>query len=316
MELLAFSPSDDGEDMDVLEYEDADSELVDEDMRSTTASIENMEDDATVSVEDMDDAASSSAEGMSDTASSSVEDMDDADSAEEDIATRDDEDQDSDSSLEYESNGDEAGPLSITTVAVHEKMKYMSVGFYDTEEMAERSLHQLNQFDYSYKTRYVLTFRVGKEFECHSHNGCHHRIKIVTHQAGEMVDCGGISVERSEKLGPAQPIKDAEVTFLSLQQVTVDRRALAQMNPLIPRSKWRFDEKNISIGSDGENMMTSRYSGVVTQLEEAATYRILGVWYMPRPTNLVVINATNQIDDGECARHVYPSSVWFGERLI
>ncbi|KAG2773508.1 hypothetical protein Pcac1_g15637 [Phytophthora cactorum] len=197
MELLAFSPSDDGEDMDVLEYEDADSELVDEDMRSTTASIENMEDDATVSVEDMDDAASSSAEGMSDTASSSVEDMDDADSAEEDIATRDDEDQDSDSSLEYESNGDEAGPLSITTVAVHEKMKYMSVGFYDTEEMAERSLHQLNQFDYSYKTRYVLTFRVGKEFECHSHNGCHHRIKIVTHQAGEMVDCGGISVERS-----------------------------------------------------------------------------------------------------------------------
>ncbi|KAG3140604.1 hypothetical protein PI126_g15922 [Phytophthora idaei] len=58
-------------------------------------------------------------------------------------------------------------------------------------------------------------------------------------------------------------------------------------------------------------MMTSRYSGVVTQLEEAATYRILGVWYMPRPTNLVVKNATNQIDDGECARHVYPSSVWF-----
>ncbi|KAG6941812.1 hypothetical protein JG687_00019426, partial [Phytophthora cactorum] len=45
-----------------------------------------------------------------------------------------------------------------------------------------------------------------------------------------------------EKLGPAQPIKDAEVTFLSLQQVTVDRRALAQMNLLIPRSKWRFDE--------------------------------------------------------------------------
>ncbi|KAF1772125.1 hypothetical protein GQ600_27278 [Phytophthora cactorum] len=41
---------------------------------------------------------------------------------------------------------------------------------------------------------------------------------------------------------PAQPINDSEVTFLSLQQVTVDRRALAQMNPLIPRSNWRFDE--------------------------------------------------------------------------
>ncbi|KAG3025283.1 hypothetical protein PC128_g3886 [Phytophthora cactorum] len=33
MELLAFSPSDDGENTDVLEYEDADSELADEDMR-------------------------------------------------------------------------------------------------------------------------------------------------------------------------------------------------------------------------------------------------------------------------------------------
>ncbi|KAG3076768.1 hypothetical protein PI124_g19246 [Phytophthora idaei] len=97
MELLAFSPSDDGEDTDVLEFEDADSELADEDMRGTTASIGNMEDDVTVSVEDIDDAAFSSAEGMSDAGSSSVEDMDDAASAEEDIAARDDEDQDSDS---------------------------------------------------------------------------------------------------------------------------------------------------------------------------------------------------------------------------
>ncbi|KAG3091921.1 hypothetical protein PC121_g3714 [Phytophthora cactorum] len=117
-----------------------------------------MEDDVTVSVEDIDDAASSSAEGMSDAAS-----------AEEDIAARDDEDQDSDSSLEYESNVDEAGPLTINTVVIHEKMKYMSVSFYDTDEMAERFLHQLNQIVYSYKTRYVSTFRVGKEFECHSH---------------------------------------------------------------------------------------------------------------------------------------------------
>ncbi|KAG6953991.1 hypothetical protein JG687_00012069, partial [Phytophthora cactorum] len=123
----------DGEDTGVLEYEDADSELADEDLRSTTASIENIGDDATVFVENMDDAAS----------------------AEEDIAARNDEDQNSDSSLEYESNGDEAGPLIITTIVFHEKMKYISVGFYDMKEMAERSLHQLNQFVYSYKTRYV-----------------------------------------------------------------------------------------------------------------------------------------------------------------
>ncbi|RAW24976.1 hypothetical protein PC110_g18604 [Phytophthora cactorum] len=58
--LLAFAPSDDGEATDAPEYEDADSGLVDEDMRSTAASIENMTDDATVSVEDMDDTVSSS----------------------------------------------------------------------------------------------------------------------------------------------------------------------------------------------------------------------------------------------------------------
>ncbi|KAG6942805.1 hypothetical protein JG688_00017918 [Phytophthora aleatoria] len=96
------------------------------------------------------------------------------------------EDPDSDSSLEYESNGDDAGPLSITTVVIQEKMKCLIVGFYDTEEMANRCRHQLNQFVYSYKMRYASTFRVGKEFECRSHNGYHHRIKLVTHQAGDM----------------------------------------------------------------------------------------------------------------------------------
>ncbi|KAF1775913.1 hypothetical protein GQ600_13464 [Phytophthora cactorum] len=40
----------------------------------------------------------------------------------------------------------------------------------------------------------------------------------------------------TRETGPAQPINDPDVTFLSLQQVTVDRRALAQMIPLIPRS--------------------------------------------------------------------------------
>ncbi|KAG6942804.1 hypothetical protein JG688_00017917 [Phytophthora aleatoria] len=55
MGLLAFSQNDDGEDADVLEYEDADIELADEDMRSTIASVENMDGDATISVEDMDD---------------------------------------------------------------------------------------------------------------------------------------------------------------------------------------------------------------------------------------------------------------------
>ncbi|OWZ13155.1 hypothetical protein PHMEG_00013581 [Phytophthora megakarya] len=38
------------------------------------------------------------------------------------------------------------------------------------------------------------------------------------------------------KLGRPEPIQDAEVIFLYLHQVKVDRRAL------IPRAKWRFED--------------------------------------------------------------------------
>ncbi|RAW36545.1 hypothetical protein PC110_g7188 [Phytophthora cactorum] len=141
-------------DTGVLEYEDADSELADEDLRSTTASIENIGDDATVFVENMDDAASAE-EDIAARSNCVVSYISNIDSYISGMFATDDEDQDSDSSLEYESNGDEADPLIITTIVFHEKMKYISVGFYDMKEMAERSLHQLNQFVYSYKTRYV-----------------------------------------------------------------------------------------------------------------------------------------------------------------
>ncbi|KAG3003588.1 hypothetical protein PC120_g19050 [Phytophthora cactorum] len=134
MELLAFSPSDDGEDTDVLEYEDADSELADEDMRSTISSVENMDDDATISVEDMDDEL-----------------------------------------------------LPRRTLLLE------TVGVYKWNDLVLDTYSDLDR---------------GSTW----------------------------------KLGPAQPIPDAKVTFLSLRQVTVVRRALAQMNPLIPRSKLRFDD--------------------------------------------------------------------------
>ncbi|ETN04708.1 hypothetical protein PPTG_14512 [Phytophthora nicotianae INRA-310] len=73
---------------------------------------------------------------------------------------------------------------------------------------------------------------------------------MVLPMAAENLSAASVTVERTErfknsllgKLGPSQPINEAEITFLSLQQVTLDRRALMQMNPLIPRSKWCFDE--------------------------------------------------------------------------
>ncbi|ETP39415.1 hypothetical protein F442_13127 [Phytophthora nicotianae P10297] len=93
--------------------------------------------------------------------------------------------QDSDSSLVYENAADGTGLFSIPTVANQNKVQYISVGNFDTEEMGERSLDQLNHSIYSYKTRYMSTFRVGKAFERRLHKGCHQRIKLISHHAGE-----------------------------------------------------------------------------------------------------------------------------------
>ncbi|ETK79753.1 hypothetical protein F441_14665, partial [Phytophthora nicotianae CJ01A1] len=59
MKLLVFSPSDDGEETDVLEYEHDASESENEHMLSATVSAEDLDDDYTTdSVEDMDVAPS------------------------------------------------------------------------------------------------------------------------------------------------------------------------------------------------------------------------------------------------------------------
>ncbi|ETP53803.1 hypothetical protein F442_01323 [Phytophthora nicotianae P10297] len=185
MELLIFSPSDDGEETDVLEYAHDASEPENEDMLSATVSVEDLDDDYTTdSVENM-DVAPSADDNTSTTDNGTAHSAFYSNSGSSGVVATVDGDQDSDSSLEYENAADGTGPFSISTVAIHNKVQYTSVGYYDTKETAQRSLHQLNQFVYSCKTRYVSTFRVGKEFECRSHKDCHHRIKLITHQAGE-----------------------------------------------------------------------------------------------------------------------------------
>ncbi|ETL34969.1 hypothetical protein L917_12691 [Phytophthora nicotianae] len=47
MELLVFSPSDDGEETDVLEYADDATKSENEDMLSGTVSVEDLDDDYT-----------------------------------------------------------------------------------------------------------------------------------------------------------------------------------------------------------------------------------------------------------------------------
>jgi hypothetical protein len=79
---------------------------------------------------------------------------------------------DSDSSLEYENFGDCVNQATIVSEEGEHEARYTSVSFFDTEAEAEQVLHRLNEFVYSYKTRYISRFRVGKEFSCRSHNGC------------------------------------------------------------------------------------------------------------------------------------------------
>ncbi|ETL88304.1 hypothetical protein L917_12612 [Phytophthora nicotianae] len=162
MELLAFSPSDD----------------------YTTDSVEDMDVAATGSGEDM-DVAPSADENTSTTDNGTACSALYSNSGSSGVVAAVDGGQDSVSFLEYENAAGGTGPFSISGVAIQNKVQYISVGNYDTEEMAERSLDQLNHFVYNYKTQYVSMFQVGKEFECRSHKGCHHRIKLTTHQAGE-----------------------------------------------------------------------------------------------------------------------------------
>ncbi|ETP11367.1 hypothetical protein F441_13123 [Phytophthora nicotianae CJ01A1] len=155
-------------------------------MLSATVSVEDLDDDYTTdSVEDI-NVASFAYENTSTTDNGTACSALYSNSGSSGVVAAADGGQDSDSSLVYENAADGTGPFSISTVAIHNRVQYISVGYYDTKKMAERSLDQLNHFVYSYKTRYVSTFRVGKEFECRSHKDCHHRIKLITHQAGEV----------------------------------------------------------------------------------------------------------------------------------
>ncbi|KAF4046889.1 hypothetical protein GN244_ATG00612 [Phytophthora infestans] len=94
--------------------------------------------------------------------------------------TGDDEEQDSESSLNYGIDSDEEDALSMNTVLWLKYRYTLVLG------ISEKNLHRLNEFVYTHKTRYISTFRVGKEYLCRSHQDCHHSIKLITHHAGEL----------------------------------------------------------------------------------------------------------------------------------
>eukprot|EP00644_Phytophthora_capsici_P018186 jgi/Phyca11/113783/e_gw1.25.217.1 len=50
---------------------------------------------------------------------------------------------------------------------------------------ADRALHGFNRFVYTYRTRYLSPFVLGKVYQCRSHIGCDHRLKLATHRVDE-----------------------------------------------------------------------------------------------------------------------------------
>ncbi|KAK1928832.1 hypothetical protein P3T76_015621 [Phytophthora citrophthora] len=93
------------------------------------------------------------------------------------------EDSDSDEcSLDF---GNDSGDTSDHAIVATEKSIYTSSGYYTTQTEAEQSIHGLNRFVYTYQTRYLSPFVLGKVYQCRSHFGCDHRIKLAIHRANE-----------------------------------------------------------------------------------------------------------------------------------
>jgi hypothetical protein len=75
------------------------------------------------------------------------------------------------------------------------------------------------------------------------------------------------------------------------------------MNVLCPT----WNDKLISIASDGENTMTGRTGGVVTLLERQCTNPVLRVWCVPHQLDLVVKTATVGVDMASSTRRLMRS---------
>ncbi|KAF1789587.1 hypothetical protein GQ600_472 [Phytophthora cactorum] len=65
------------------------------------------------------------------------------------------------------------------------KATYRSISFYNTLSEAEQALHGFNRFVYTYRTRYMSSFVLRKVYQCRSHFGCVHTLKLATHRVDE-----------------------------------------------------------------------------------------------------------------------------------
>ncbi|KAG1690606.1 hypothetical protein DVH05_027957 [Phytophthora capsici] len=94
----------------------------------------------------------------------------------------------SDISLDFGSDSEDVGVgtgVQIQTEAAPPKEIYKSIGFYNSMDEADQALHCFNRFVYTYRTRYLSPFVLGKVYQCRSHIGCDHRLKLATHRVDE-----------------------------------------------------------------------------------------------------------------------------------
>jgi hypothetical protein len=70
-----------------------------------------------------------------------------------------------------------------------------------------------------------------------------------------------------------------------------------------------WNDKLISIASDGENTMTGRTGGGVILLERQCTNPVLRVWCVPHQLDLVIKTTTVGVDDGEFYKAAHAFSV-------
>ncbi|KAE9015479.1 hypothetical protein PR003_g15122 [Phytophthora rubi] len=130
MEAFDLTASDDNEATEVLEYEVDDSEPTDEDIHSSTASVEDMDDDcASATGNDSTDIAEYIEFERDSTCRSTVEFDDDRDS---DYSVA------SDSSLKYESGAEEASASDTTMVPPIVVATYQNVGFFMLKKKQSR----------------------------------------------------------------------------------------------------------------------------------------------------------------------------------
>jgi hypothetical protein len=91
------------------------------------------------------------------------------------------------------------------------------------------------------------------------------------------------------------------------RHTTVDYVTMIKTLMNVLRPTW--NDKLISISSDGETTMTGRTGSVATLLELQCTNHVLRVWCVPHQLDLVVKTATVGVDDGEFYKAAHAFSV-------